>query len=122
MLTAQVKKAVNFMIIIRFLRELLTFHVRKNSQLEISTPKLIKLDTKEATSFIGAKTSEMFQTALRDEISRGRKIFIRGCRETVISSTESDVNILQEEAWTVIDRLLFIWKYNLSDKVKRDFF
>ena len=33
-----------------------------------------------------------------------------------ISSTESDVNICIGKAWTTINRLLNIWKSNLSDK------
>ena len=39
-----------------------------------------------------------------------------------ISSTESDVNIRLAKTWTAIDRLLIIWKSNLSDKVKWNFF
>ena len=39
-----------------------------------------------------------------------------------ISSTERDVNICIEKLWTVIDRLSIIGKYDLSDKIKRDFF
>ena len=39
-----------------------------------------------------------------------------------ISSTESDVNIRIGKALTVIDRLLIIWKSDLPDKIKRDFF
>ena len=36
-----------------------------------------------------------------------------------ISSTESDFNILIGKAWTTIDRLMTIWKSDLSDKIKR---
>ena len=39
-----------------------------------------------------------------------------------ISSTESDVNKCIGKAWTAIDRLLIIWKSNLSDKIKQEFF
>ena len=39
-----------------------------------------------------------------------------------ISSTESDVNIYIEKAQTVIYRLSIIWKSDLFDKIKRDFF
>ena len=35
-----------------------------------------------------------------------------------ISSTESDVNIHLVKAWTVTDRLLIIWKSDLSNKIK----
>ena len=41
---------------------------------------------------------------------------------TNISSIESDVNIGPAKAWTVIDMLLILWKFVLSDKMKRDFF
>ena len=39
-----------------------------------------------------------------------------------ISSTESDVNILLKKVLTAIDSLLIIWKSDLSDKIKQDFF
>ena len=39
-----------------------------------------------------------------------------------ISSTESDVNIYLEKAWTAISRLLIIWKFDLSKKIKWDLF
>ena len=39
-----------------------------------------------------------------------------------VSSTESDVTIHLEKAWTAIGRLLIIWKSDLSDKIKHDFF
>ena len=39
-----------------------------------------------------------------------------------ISSTESDVNICLAKALTAIGRLLIIWKSDLYDKIKLDFF
>ena len=39
-----------------------------------------------------------------------------------ISSTEINVNIHIGKAWTAIDRLLIIWKSDLSNKIKWDFF
>ena len=39
-----------------------------------------------------------------------------------VSSTESNVSIHLAKAWTAIDRLSIIWKSDLSDKIKRDFF
>ena len=39
-----------------------------------------------------------------------------------VSFTEKDINIRLAKAWTAIDRLLIIWKSNLSDKIKRNFF
>ena len=39
-----------------------------------------------------------------------------------ISSTENDVIICIGKAWTTVDRLLIIWKSDLSDKIKWDFF
>ena len=39
-----------------------------------------------------------------------------------ISSTESDVSMRLVKAWTVIDRLSIIWKSDLSDKIKQNFF
>ena len=39
-----------------------------------------------------------------------------------ISSTESDVNIFLAKLWTAINRLSIIWKFNLSNKIKQDFF
>ena len=39
-----------------------------------------------------------------------------------ISSTESDRNILLENNWMSIDRLSIMWKPDLPDKIKRDFF
>ena len=39
-----------------------------------------------------------------------------------ISSTEDDVNIRLTKAGTTADRLSIIWKFGLSNKIKRDFF
>ena len=39
-----------------------------------------------------------------------------------ISSTENDINIWQAKTWTAINRLLIIWKSDLSDKIKCNFF
>ena len=38
-----------------------------------------------------------------------------------ISSTESDVNIYIGKAWTTIDRLYAIWKYDLSNEINWEF-
>ena len=39
-----------------------------------------------------------------------------------VSSTEKDINMRLTKAWTAIDKLLIIWKSNLTDKMKRSFF
>ena len=39
-----------------------------------------------------------------------------------ITSTESNVNICIEKAWTAMDRLLIIWKSKISVKIKWEFF
>ena len=39
-----------------------------------------------------------------------------------VTSTESDVNICTGKVWIVIDRLLTIWKSEISDKIKQEFF
>ena len=39
-----------------------------------------------------------------------------------VSSTEKDIDTQLTKAWTVIDRLLIIWKSDLTDKMKRSFF
>ena len=39
-----------------------------------------------------------------------------------ISFTESDVNTRLVKAWTAVDRLSIIWKSDLSDKSKWNFF
>ena len=39
-----------------------------------------------------------------------------------VSSTEKDIDTRLTKAWTVIDRLLIIWKSDLTDKMKRSFF
>ena len=39
-----------------------------------------------------------------------------------VSSTEKDINIRLAKAWTAINRLLVIWKLDLTDKIKRSFF
>ena len=38
------------------------------------------------------------------------------------SSTEKDIDTWLTKAWTAIDRLLIIWKSDLTDKMKRSFF
>ena len=39
-----------------------------------------------------------------------------------VSSTEKDINTWLAKAWTTIDRLLVIWKSELTDKIKCSFF
>ena len=39
-----------------------------------------------------------------------------------ISSTENDVNIHVAKAWAAIDTLSTLWKSDLLDKIKREFF
>ena len=39
-----------------------------------------------------------------------------------VSSTENDISMQLVKAWTAIDRLLVIWKSDLSNKIKRNFF
>ena len=39
-----------------------------------------------------------------------------------ISSTESDINTQLAKAWSAIDKLLVIWKSDLSNKIKRNIF
>ena len=41
---------------------------------------------------------------------------------TNISSTEGDLNIRVGKTWTAIDNWFITWKFDLSDKIKRDFF
>ena len=38
-----------------------------------------------------------------------------------VSSTEKDINTRLAKAWTAIDRLLVIWKLDLTDKIKQFF-
>ena len=38
-----------------------------------------------------------------------------------VSSTEKDIDMRLTKAWTAIDRLLIIWKSDLTDKMKRSF-
>ena len=42
--------------------------------------------------------------------------------ESSVSSTEKDINTRLTKVWTVIDKLLVIWKSYLTDKMKRSFF
>ena len=42
--------------------------------------------------------------------------------ESSVSSTEKDIDTRLTKAWTAIDRLLIIWKSDLTDKMKRSFF
>ena len=39
-----------------------------------------------------------------------------------VSSTEKDIDTRLTKAWTAIDKLLVIWKSDLTDKMKRSFF
>ena len=39
-----------------------------------------------------------------------------------VSSTEKDIDMQLTKAWTAIDKLLIIWKSDLTDKMKRSFF
>ena len=40
----------------------------------------------------------------------------------IISSTDCNVIIRWGQAWTATDRISAIWKSNLSDKIKREFY
>ena len=44
------------------------------------------------------------------------------CLGSSVSSTEKDIDTRLTKAWTAIDRLLIIWKSDLTDKMKRSFF
>ena len=37
-------------------------------------------------------------------------------------SADSNINIYVNKAWAVIDKISIIWKANLADEIKRDFF
>ena len=39
-----------------------------------------------------------------------------------VSSTEKDIDRRLMKAWTANDSLLIIWRYDLTDKMKRSFF
>ena len=39
-----------------------------------------------------------------------------------VSSTEHDINTRLANTWTAIERISVIWKSDLSDKIKRNFF
>ncbi len=39
-----------------------------------------------------------------------------------VASTEKDIDTRLTKAWTAINRLLIIWKSDLTDKMKRNFF
>ena len=39
-----------------------------------------------------------------------------------VSSTESDISMCVVKVWTAINRLLIIWKSNLCNKIKGNFF
>ena len=39
-----------------------------------------------------------------------------------VSSTQTDIDMWLAKAWTAIDRLSDIWKSDLTDKIKRNFF
>ena len=39
-----------------------------------------------------------------------------------VSSTENDINVWLAKAWTPMDRLSIIWKSDLSDEIKHNFF
>ena len=42
--------------------------------------------------------------------------------ESSVSFAENDITTRQEKTWTAIDRLSIIWKSDLSDKIKYNFF
>ena len=42
--------------------------------------------------------------------------------ESSVSSTEKDIDTRLTKAWTAIDKLLIIWKSDLTDKMKHSFF
>ena len=39
-----------------------------------------------------------------------------------VSSTEKDIDTRLTKTWTAIDRLSIIWRFDLTDKIKRSFF
>ena len=40
----------------------------------------------------------------------------------IVSLTEKDIDTRLTKAWTAIDKLLIIWKSDLTDKMKPSFF
>ena len=44
------------------------------------------------------------------------------CLRSSVSSTEKDIDTQLMKAWTAIDKLLIIWKSDLTDKMKCSFF
>ena len=44
------------------------------------------------------------------------------CLGSSVSSTEKDIDTQLTKAWTAMDKLLVIWKSDLTDKMKRSFF
>ena len=54
--------------------------------------------------------------------SNGKPLKLVEYLSSNISSTDSDVYICIGKAWTAIDRLTTIWKSDLSDKIKQNFF
>ena len=72
------------------------------------------------------KTEYMCFNQTGDISPRRRKLFETGRQFTYlgsrVSSTEKDIDTQLTKAWIAIDKLLIIWKSDLTDKMKRSFF
>ena len=75
---------------------------------------------------INAHKTEYMCFNERDDISAINSSFLKlvdksTCLGSSVSSTETDINTRLAKTWRAIDRLLVIWKSELTDKIKRSF-
>ena len=70
------------------------------------------------------KTKYMFFNFKKGDIATlngGSLKLVDKCLGSSVSSTEKDIDMRLAKTWTAIDRLSIVWKYDLSDKIKRNF-
>ena len=113
------------------LQRLICCKIQPNQVLLANTPVLIECllhSLKQAAGDIGLyvnanKTEFKWEGAISTLTSKPLKLVDKFTHlGSNTSSTESNVNMCQLKAWTSINRLSIIWKFDLSDKIKRDFF
>ena len=92
--------------------------------------KLLHLVEKAASEiglYINAKKTEFISFNQTGEIKSLNGNSLKSVKDfsylgSNIQSTEKDINIRKAKAWKALDGLSVIWKSNLTDRLKRDFF
>ena len=79
------------------------------------------IERQVTVSLLGVVANVLAATSKKASLNSS--VFLRYfSTRNIVSSTETDINRWLAKAWTANDRLSVIWKSDLTDKMKRNFF